>query len=147
MSLGYFLVQVSPQSFSLGAFATALPTFKCDNQAQELPQSPLVTMLLPFATRFWLPLISVKVMMSSYHMLQVMNIGRLGGNRIDSVQTPSHLSGIVVFKNINRYTECLSISYLLWFTAVIASRGEKKVSLLKIGNKFQIFSLFPSNLF
>ena len=41
------LTQPLVQSFGLGAFATALTTFKCDKQAQELPRFPLVTMLVP----------------------------------------------------------------------------------------------------
>jgi len=76
-----------------------------------------------------------------------MDIGILSVTGIEGVQALLHLSGIVAFEDINWYTQCFSIPYLLRLAAVITSCREENVSLLKVGDDFQVFSPFPGNLF
>ena len=77
----------------------------------------------------------------------MINIGRLSVTGIEGVQALLHLSGIIAFKDINRYTQCFGIPYLLWLAAVVTSRSEEKVSLLKVNGDFHLFSPFPGSLF
>ena len=76
-----------------------------------------------------------------------MDIGILSLTGIECVQALLHLDGIVAFKDVNWYTQCFGIPYLLWLAAVITPRGEENVSLPKVSDDFQLFSPFLGNLF
>jgi len=77
----------------------------------------------------------------------MLDIRRRGISRIHHIQALSHMVRIIALEDIDWYTDCLSISYFLRFSAVIAFDGQKKVSLFKVGNYFYFSSFFFSDLF